>query len=94
MARNRQPDLFMGEAQPGLLGAEQAPAYRPDPDRVRARLFKILAEVRAAQVQLEPVRASLYRAVFPQMTLWLPEDEGAQLRLEFQAELARLDAAA
>jgi hypothetical protein len=31
--------------------------------------------------------------MFPQMTFWLPEDEGAQLRLEFEAELARLEAA-
>jgi hypothetical protein len=84
----------MGEPQPDILGAQQVPAYRPDPDRVRARLFKILAEMRAAQARLEPVRASLYRTIFPQMTLWLPEDEGAQLRFEFQAELARLDAAA
>jgi len=27
------------------------------------------------------------------MTLWLPEDEGAQLRFEFETELARLEAA-
>ena len=38
-------------------------------------------------------RASLYRTIFPQMTLWLPEDEGAQLRFEFETEIARLEAA-
>jgi len=27
------------------------------------------------------------------MTLWLPEDEAAQFRLEFEAEMARLEAA-
>jgi hypothetical protein len=27
------------------------------------------------------------------MTQWLPEDEGAQLRFEFEAELERLKAA-
>jgi hypothetical protein len=27
------------------------------------------------------------------MTNWLPEDEGAQLRFEFETELARLEAA-
>jgi hypothetical protein len=27
------------------------------------------------------------------MTLWLPEDEGTQLRFEFETELARLKAA-
>jgi len=27
------------------------------------------------------------------MTLWLPDDEGAQLRFEFETEMARLKAA-
>jgi len=30
---------------------------------------------------------------FPQMTNWLPEEEAAQLRFAFEAELARLEAA-
>ena len=38
-------------------------------------------------------RASLYRTIFPQMTNWLPEEEGAQLRFDFETELARLEAA-
>ena len=41
----------------------------------------------------EPARVSLYRTIFPQMTNWLPEDEGAQLRFAFESELARLKAA-
>src|SRR6202022_3753924 len=65
---------------------------RPNPDRVRARLHKILAEARAAQTSpWEPARVSLYRTIFPQMTLWLPEDEAAQLRFEFETEMARLE---
>jgi hypothetical protein len=61
---------------------------------VRARLHRILAEARAAQkLPWEPTRVSLYRTIFPQMTNWLPEDEGAQLRFEFESELARLKAA-
>jgi len=40
-------DLFQDDAQPDLFGSEPAPAYRPDPDKVRARLHKILAEARA-----------------------------------------------
>jgi enolase len=32
-------------------------------------------------------------AIFPQMTLWLPEDEAAQFRIEFETELARLERA-
>ena len=41
----------------------------------------------------EPRRVSLYRTIFPQMTNWLPDEEGAQLRFEFATELARLEAA-
>jgi hypothetical protein len=29
----------------------------------------------------------------PQMANWLPEEEGARLRFEFEAELVRLNAA-
>jgi hypothetical protein len=79
---------------PGLFGPEAAPAYCPDPEKVRARLHKILAEARAAQkLPWEPTTVSLYRTIFPQMTNWLPEDEGAQLRFQFEAELERLKAA-
>ncbi len=82
------------EMQPDLFGAEPVPAYRPDPDKVRARLHKILAEARTAQsLPWTPGRVSLYRTIFPQMTNWLPEEEGAQLRFEFETELARLEAA-
>jgi hypothetical protein len=94
MSRTDQPEFFETETQPDLFGAEPTPAYRPDLDKVRARLHKILAEARAAQTfPWEPPRVSLYRTIVPQMTLWLPEEEGAQLRFEFEAELARLDAA-
>ena len=86
---NEQP-----ETQADLFGPAEAPAYRPDPDKVRSRLQKILAEMRAAQqASLEPSTVSLYRTIFPQMTNWLPEEEGAQLRFQFEEELARLEAA-
>lgn len=90
------PDLSETEAQADLFGAEAAapPVYRADPDKVRARLHKILAEARAAQkLPWEPTTVSLYRTIFPQMTNWLPEEEGAQLRFEFEEELTRLEAA-
>jgi len=94
MSRNGQPDLFAPESQPDLFGAEPPPAYRPDPDKVRSRLHKILAEARAAQtLPWEPTRVSLYRTIFPQMTLWLPEEEATQLRLDFEAEMTRLQTA-
>ena len=92
MARTDEPDLFETETQLRLF-EEAAPAYRPDPQKVRARLHRILAQARAAKtVPWEPTRASLYRTIFPQMALFLPEGEGAQLCLEFETELARLEA--
>jgi hypothetical protein len=92
VAPGDQLDFFAAEP---LFGEDAAPpAYRPDPDKVRARLHRILAEARAAQkLPWEPTRVSLYRTIFPQMTNWLPDDEGAQLRFEFETELARLEAA-
>jgi len=97
MAPSDRPELFDeedGEAQPDLFGAEPVSVYRPDPDKVRRRLGKILAEARAARkLPWEPTTVSLYRTIFPQMTNWLPEEEGAQLRFEFETELARLEAA-
>ncbi len=94
MARIDQSDLFLAETQRDLFGANTAPAYHADPDKVRARLHKILAEARGAQkLPWEPARVNLYRTIFPQMTLWLPEEEAAQLRFEFAAEMTRLEAA-
>ena len=62
MVRNGQTDLFRAEEQPDLFGDSRPSAYRPDPDKVRARLHKILAEARAAQrLPWEPTRLSLYR---------------------------------
>ena len=90
----RQGNLF--GTDPSDLFDEDAPApsYNADPDEVRAELHRILAEARAAKtLPWEPKRAALYQTVFPQMTNWLPDDEGAQLRFEFETELARLKAA-
>ena len=95
MTPNSQPDFFSPNEQADLFGEDYAaPVYRPDPDRVRARLHRILAEARAAQsLPWEPTTVTLYRTIFPQMTQVLPDDEGAQLRFEFEAELERLKAA-
>ena len=87
-----QGDLFTN-LQADLL-EHATPAYRADPDEVRADLHRILAEARAAKVvPWTPSTLSLYRTIFPQMTNWLPEEEGAQLRFQFEEELARLEAA-
>ncbi len=94
MAVSDQGNLFTKESQPDLFGGEPVPVYRPDPDKVRSRLYKILSEARAAdRMPWEPARLSLYRTIFPQMTGWLPEEEARQLCFAFEAELQRLEAA-
>ena len=81
-----QPKLGRLEIAPGVFGA--------DPDEVRAELLAVLAELRAAQSIPWDARRTLYwRTVFPQMTNWLPEEEAARLRFEFDAEISRLEAA-
>jgi hypothetical protein len=95
MARSPQQDLFEAETQPELFEVDAAPpAYRPDQDEVRARLQRILAEARAAEkLPWDADRLLVYRTIFPHMAGWLPEDEAAQLRFEFDTEMARLKAA-
>ncbi len=62
---------------------------------MRSKFHALLAQARAAQTMpWPPVNAKLYRQLFPQMTCWLPEGEGAQLRFEFETEMTRLHAAA
>ena len=89
----RQLDLF-GEAAPELPGVETGAACRADPDKARAELLRVLAQARAAQSFPWDARRTLYwRTVFPQMANWLPDDEAAQLRFDFESEMRRLDAA-
>jgi hypothetical protein len=94
MASSRQGDLF-GNEQPDPSGGEfETPEYHADPEKVREELNRILAEARAAQTMpWDSKRAALYRTIFTQMTNCLPEEEGAQLRFQFEEELARLKAA-
>lgn len=95
MARSPQQDLFQAEPQAELFEPEATPlAYRPNPHDVRARLQKILAEARAAEkLPWDRDQLLVYRTIFPQMASWLPKDEAAQLRFEFDIEMARLKAA-
>ena len=82
-----QPDLFAAEAT--------APAWRPDPAKVRARLERILGEARgAATLPWERDRLGLYKIIVLDMTRWLPDEEAAAWRAEFDAQMARLGAAA
>ncbi len=92
MALNRQPDLFLSDPQPELLEERPEYVYRANPDEVRRDLLRLLAEVRvAATIPWEPRKVRLYRTIFPQMASWLSEDEAAQLCLEFDYELKRLE---
>jgi hypothetical protein len=94
MAAPRQGDLFGNDGADPSDDDFETPEYHADPDKVREELNKILAEARAAQTMpWDARRAALYRTIFPQMTNWLPEEEGGQLRFEFETELARLQAA-
>jgi hypothetical protein len=95
MPHPTQQDLFGADSQPELFEADEAPpAYRPDLDEVRARLNRILAEARGAEkLPWDSDKVLLYRTIFPHMAGWLPEEEGAQLRFEFDTEMARLKAA-
>ena len=94
MASPRQGDLFGNEPTDASGDDFETPEYHADPDKVREELKRILAEARAAQAMpWDARRAALYRTIFPQMTNALPEDEGAQLRFQFEEELARLEAA-
>ena len=91
-----RPDLF-GDRQPDLFATEPAqPAvYRGDPDRVRARLERILGQARAAAAMpWDRQTARLYATIVPQMTLWLPDAEAARWRLDFANEMTRFEAGA
>lgn len=94
MVAPRQGDLFGQDGRDPSDEDFATPTWYPDPDEVRAELHAILAQMRAAKsIPWDDDRTALYRTIFPQMTNCLPEEEGAQLRFDFEAELARLKAA-
>jgi hypothetical protein len=96
-----ETDLFgLGPLQRSLFGPGderlRAPTLRlvPDPAVVRLRLRLLIEKAKAAEKMPWSERdARMWQTVFPNMTKWLPEDEGAQLRFEFETEIARLKAA-
>jgi hypothetical protein len=96
---HRQTDLF-GAPQPDLFANEPEPvraprSYEPSPSQVRTHLEHILTQARSAvAMPWDARKAGFYKTVVPQMTLWLPEDEAAQWRLDFDREIERLEAAA
>lgn len=93
-----QPDLFGREpAQRELFAAGDAPAQVAPvtPDSVRAKMLRMLDQLRAADRMPWPERtARINEAIFPQMASWLPTEEADQLRFEFAREIERLKLAA
>jgi hypothetical protein len=93
MTDDSSPESHRG-SQLELFGGEPAPPSRSTPEEMREYLHHLLAEARAAETMpWPPPTARLYRLLFPQLSFWLPEEESAQLRLEFETELERLMAA-
>jgi hypothetical protein len=91
----------MSKAQLNLFGGQddlfpsEPTVYRADPEVVRAKLLRLLAEAKAAEsLPWDRKTTRYWQTVFPQMANWLPDEEADQLRLEFRSEMARLDTAA
>ena len=80
-------------AQGDLFGNDDAaqPAWRADPEKVRARLRRILAEAQEARSNpWSPAQTQLYQTIVPNMTRWLPADEAQQWLAQFNREMTRL----
>ncbi len=94
MASMMQSDLFGDSERQGDLFGEVAAHQRvwtPDPDKVRRRLERILAEARAAErMPWNWAQRSLYKKIFPDMAKLLPESEAEQYRFQFEREWERL----
>lgn len=97
MAKVMQTDLFGDPDRQGDLfgtAASEPKTWTPDPDKVRRRLERILAEARAADAMpWDWAKQSLYKTIFPQMAGLLPQDEAAQYCFQFEQEWERLLAA-
>ena len=97
-----QTDLFGASPDQGSLFGDSDDRMvalqrqlHPDPEKIRTRLTELLHVVRGADSLPWPEReARMWQAVFPNMTNWLPPEEGEQLRFEFAQELERLRLAA
>ena len=87
-----QGSLF-GGADDRMVAPQRA--VYPDPAKIRTRLRDLLHVVKSADRLPWPEReARMWQTVFPNMTNWLPPEEGEQLRFEFAQELERLRLAA
>lgn len=89
----KQGDLF---ETPDAPEEDRPPIlYYADPAKVRVELNQLLDEMRAASsMPWDDDTLGYHQLVFPQMSRWLPEDEAARLRSEFEREVERLRTAA
>lgn len=97
MTKQSQPDLFgFADPQGDLFASEQPETkeWKPNLDKVRRRLDRILSEARSANsMPWDWYQLNLFETVFPQMARILPYHEAQQYILEFQREIDRLNAA-
>jgi hypothetical protein len=86
-----QSDYFSNGPQGDMFGPPPRVSYAPKPEKVRLELAALLDEMRAANAMPWTEKDfRFYKKIFPQMTNWLPKDEAAKLRFQFETELARL----
>lgn len=93
-------DLFGHTPAQGNLFGDSADRMAPpqraatlDPEPIRRRLRSLVETIRAAQAMPWSERdARMWRTVVPNMTKWLPQDEGAAIREVFDREMQRLEA--
>jgi hypothetical protein len=90
MSRSSQTDLFGTQAD--LFGPPPKQSYAPSLATVRAEVNKVLEKAQIAkEMPWTAKEVSFWKTVFPQMTNWLPESEGEQLRQAFMVEICRLE---
>jgi hypothetical protein len=85
------------DAQGSLFGeGRMSPPNRssePDSEAIRNRLNRLLETLRAAHAMpLSERDARMWKTVVPNMTKWLPDDEGEAIRAAFAREMDRLAA--
>jgi len=87
--QSQQNGFFKRGAQGDMFGPPPPRSYAPKPEHVRQKLLAKLDRIREAE-EWDEREFGLDTVIFPQMTNWLPPDEAACLRAQFEAELARL----
>lgn len=94
-------DLF-GHGQQSLFGDTEdriphpkQPDIAPSPERVRQKLRAAIETARNAErMPWSEKEVRKWQILFTNMPNWLPDEEAAQVRLEFAREIERLKLAA